>query len=157
MQGRRLAMSVGRVCIRDVDLADESETVWKAAERMRQRMVGTLVILNHVSEPIGIVTDRDLVERVLAAGRDAQSTTVGDVMTCGVKTVSEDDSIESALSLMRSGHFRRLPVVDRDRKLVGLLSLDDVLMLLAEEFGQIGELLERETPRGVAEELAAER
>jgi CBS-domain-containing membrane protein len=71
-------------------------------------------------------------------------------MTHAPTTVSEDASIESALSLMRSGRFRRLPVVDAGGNLVGLLSLDDVLILLAEEFTQIGSLLERETPRGVA-------
>lgn len=71
------------------------------------------------------------------------------------KTISEDASIESAMFLMRRGGFRRLPVVDANGKLVGLLSLDDVLMLLAEEFSQIGQLLERETPQGVATESVA--
>lgn len=148
-------MSVGRICIREVDLADANETVWAAAERIRQRAVGTLVILDDAKRPVGIVTDRDLVERVLAAGRDPNTTQVCDIMTGELKTIAEDDSIESALALMRSGRFRRLPVVDHQGKLVGLLSLDDVLILLAEEFTQIGKLLERETPCGVAAESAA--
>ena len=143
-------MSVARICVREVDLGEPDETVWQAAERMHQRAVGTLVILNNAKEPIGIVTDRDLVERVIAARRDPNTTMLADVMTRGLKTVSESTSIESALSLMRSGRFRRLPVVDHEGKLAGLLSLDDVLMLLAEEFTEIGQLLERETPRGVA-------
>jgi CBS domain-containing protein len=96
----------------------------------------------------------NIVERVLATGLDPNTTAVGDVMTRAPTTVPEDASIESALSLMRSGRFRRLPVVDAEGKLIGLLSLDDVLMLLAEEFTQIGSLLERETPRGVAAEPA---
>lgn len=145
-------MSVGRICVRDVDVADEYEAVWQAAERMHQRAVGTLVILNDANEPIGVITDRDLVERVLARRRDPNTTSVGRVMTADPKTISEDASIESALSLMRSGRFRRLPVVNGEGKLVGLLSLDDVLMLVAEEFTQIGQLLERETPRGIAAE-----
>lgn len=148
-------MSVGRICVREVDLVDQSETAWQAAERMHQRAVGTLVVLSDTQEVIGIVTDRDLVERVLAVGRDPNTTMVGDVMTHAPKTVSEDASIESALSLMRNGRFRRLPVVDAQAKLVGLLSLDDVLMLLAEEFTQIGGLLERETPRAVVAEPIA--
>jgi CBS domain-containing protein len=143
-------MSVGRFCVRDVDLADEKETVWQAAERMHQRAVGTLVIVDDSQKPIGILTDRDLVERVLARGNDPNSTLVRDVMTAEPKTILEDASIGSALSLMRSGCFRRLPVVDTQDKLVGLLSLDDVLMLLAEEFATIGQVLERETPRGAA-------
>ena len=148
-------MSVGRICIREVDLADQSETAWEAANRMRERAVGTLVVLNAEQEPIGIVTDRDLVERVMASGHDPNTTLVSDVMTHIPNTVTEEESIESALALMRSGRFRRLPVVDRQGKLVGLLSLDDVLMLLAEEFVQIGSLLERETPRGIAIESNA--
>ncbi len=150
-------MTVGRICIREVDTAETRETVWQAAERMHQRAVGTLVVLNDAQQPIGIVTDRDLVERVLAARRDPNATTVGEVMTCEVKTISEDAPIESALSLMRRGRLRRVPVVGEQGKLAGLLSLDDVLMLLAEEFVQIGQVLERETPRGVAEQTLSPR
>lgn len=139
-------MSVGRICVREVDLADVDETVGQAAQRMRERGVGTLVILGEAKRPLGIVTDRDLVERVLAAGLDPVATTVGEVMTRDPKTVSEEGAIEAALALMRSGRFRRLPVVDRGGQLVGLLSLDDVLMLLAEEFRDVGGLLERESP-----------
>lgn len=150
-------MSVGRLCAREVDLAEVDENVWAVAERMHGRGVGSLVIVNDAQQPIGMLTDRDLVQRVLAQRLDSNSATVGDVMTPAPKTICEDDSIEAALSLMRSGCFRRLPVVDRDGKLTGILSLDDVLILLAEEFGQIGELLRRETPRGVAERMAGAR
>jgi CBS domain-containing protein len=68
----------------------------------------------------------NIVERVLATGLDPNTTAVGDVMTRAPTTVPEDASIESALSLMRSGRFRRLPVVDAEGKLIGLLSLDEV-------------------------------
>jgi len=145
-------MSVGRLCVREVDLVDAGESVWQAAVRMQSRAVGTLVVLNQSKEPIGLITDRGLVERVLAKQRNPSETLVSDVMTTPPKVIHEDASIESALSLMRSGRFRRLPVVDDNRKLVGLVSLDDVLMLLAEEFKDIGQLLERETPQAVVEE-----
>jgi CBS domain-containing protein len=144
-------MSVGRICQREVDLADLDEGVQAAAERMHQHTVGVLVILNGAKQPIGIVTDRDLAIRVVAGGKDPYTTLVGHVMTPEPKTVSEETPIESALSLMRSGGFRRLPVVDAGGKLVGLVTLDDVLMLLAEEFADVGRLLERETPRAAAE------
>jgi signal-transduction protein with cAMP-binding, CBS, and nucleotidyltransferase domain len=120
---------------------------------MHQRAVGTLVVVNDTAQPIGILTDRDLVSRVLAKDRLATEMSVSEVMTPAPRTVSEQTPIESALSLMRSGRFRRIPVVGKDKQLVGLVSLDDILMLLAEEFGQIGRLLERETPRGVIEGL----
>ncbi len=142
-------MSAGRICIREVDVADAEESATQAAKRMQQRGVGTLVVLNAANQPVGIVTDRDLVERVMAEDRDPSATPLTAVMTRNPRMIREDDSIEAALALMRSGRFRRLPVVNRDKQLVGLLSLDDVLMLLAEEFAQIGQLLERETPQAV--------
>jgi CBS domain-containing protein len=147
-------MSVGRICVREVDTANPDESVAVAADRMDQRAVGTLVVVNDTDQVVGIVTDRDLVSRVLAKGRNPMDTSVGEVMTVGPKTVSEQTSIESALLIMRSGRFRRIPVVERDSKLVGLITLDDILMLLAEEFMQIGRLLTRETPRAIIENFA---
>jgi CBS domain-containing protein len=142
-------MSVGRICIREVDTAEPSETVFCAAERMHQRAVGTLVVVNYAREPIGLITDRDLVERVLAKGRHPLETQLRDIMTAGPTTVSENSSIESALSVMRSGKFRRLPVVDANQRLVGLISLDDIMMLLSDEFRDVGTLLQKETPESV--------
>lgn len=145
-------MSVGRICVREVDTVTPDEPASVAAERMRRRAVGTLIVVDDVARPVGIVTDRDLMSRVIAAGRSPTETSVREVMTPAPRTVSEQTPIESALSLMRSGCFRRLPVVDHDHKLVGLITLDDILMLLAEELAQVGQLLERETPRRVIED-----
>ena len=143
-------MSAGRICVREVDTATFDESAEVAAERMHQRAVGTLVVVNDSAQPVGIITDRDLVTRVLARGRMASDTLLRDVMTASPKTISEGDAIESALALMRRGNFRRVPVVDSNNKLVGLVTLDDVLMLIAREFSDIGRLLEHETPRSVA-------
>ena len=71
-------------------------------------------------------------------------------MTTGLKTVNEDCPIESALEVMRSGPFRRIPVVDENGHLEGLVSIDDVLDLLAEEFQSIGKLVSQESPRSLA-------
>ena len=142
-------MSVGRICVREVDTAEPYETVYVAAERMLQRAVGSLVVVDDVDQPIGIVTDRDLVERVLAKQRNPNDTFVRDVMSPDLKTIQENEAIEMALGVMRRGRFRRVPVVDGNGRLVGLVSLDDILMLLAQEFTQIGRLLEQETPRCV--------
>jgi CBS domain-containing protein len=144
-------MSVARICLREVDLADATERVLEAARRMRERRVGTLVIVDDAGKPVGVVTDRDLALRVVAAGGDPRTMSVRDVMTAHPRTVSESTPIEAALSLMRSGSFRRLPVVNADGKLVGIVSLDDVLDLLAEEFELIGRLLERQSPHAPAQ------
>ncbi len=96
--------------------------------------------------PLGIVTDRDITVRVVAAGLDPLDTEVGDVMTRAPRCIGEETSIESAPALMRAGPHRRLPVVDDSGQLVGVVCLDDILDLLAEEFSQIGGLLKRESP-----------
>jgi CBS domain-containing protein len=105
-------MSVGRICTRDVDVASADESVLAAAKRMRDRNVGTLVVVNDLSRPMGLVSDRDLAVRVVAGERDPARTPVGDVMTGMPATILESSSIESALGHMRTGRFRRLPVVD---------------------------------------------
>jgi CBS domain-containing protein len=138
--------------VREVDLAHVDESVWQAAERMHQRAVGTLVVTNDDKQPIGIITDRDLVERVLAQALDPTVTTVGQVMTEAPETVSEQDAIEHAITVMRRERCRRLPVVHENGQLVGLLSLDDVLQLLAEELTTVGQLLETQTPQAAAQD-----
>lgn len=139
-------MSIRRVCARQVDLAEPRECTQVAAARMNARNVGSLIVVNETGHPIGIVTDRDLAVKVLAQGLDPFTTLVGDVMTSCPRAISEESTIEEALAAMRAGPYRRLPVVDPDGKLAGVLSVDDVLELLAEEFAQIGLLLRRESP-----------
>ena len=150
-------MSVGRICVREVDTAEVSESVQAAADRMHARNVGTLIVLDALQKPLGIVTDRDLAIRVVAKGRDPFTTTVGDVMTMSPRSILENMPIEQAISLMRHGPFRRLPVVDHNDRLVGLLSIDDVLDLLAEEFREIGALLKAERPEVLAASGPPER
>jgi CBS domain-containing protein len=142
-------MSAGKICQREVDFAGPDESVFLAAERMRDRTVGALVVLNERRQPIGILTDRDIALRVVAAGRDPHDTTVDDVMTREPKLAQEQTPIEIAVAQMRAGAFRRLPVVDEGGELVGLVTLDDILMLLCEEFNSIGGLLARETPAAI--------
>jgi CBS domain-containing protein len=141
-------MSVGRICSRIVHTATRDETARDAARRMRECGVGTLVVVDEAGHPAGLLTDRDLAVRVVAEGRDAARTRVEEVASPMPITVLEDTSIESALGTMRTGRLRRLPVVDGMNRVVGIVSLDDVLELVAEEFRLIGGLLEREAPRG---------
>lgn len=144
-------MSVGRICVREVDVIGEEESVQTAAGRMHSRKVGTLVVVDADSRPVGIVTDRDLTVRVLARGLDGSQLPVSEVMTHCPETVYPETAIEDALRRMRGGAFRRVPVVDDDGRLVGLLSLDDILELLAEEFAEIGRLIHEEEPGSLAD------
>jgi CBS domain-containing protein len=140
-------MSVGAICCREVDLVDATETASEAARRMKARGVGTLVVIDEGERPVGLITDRDLALRVLGAGKDS-ATRVREIMTPSPRLVSEDTPIEAALAVMRAAKCRRLPVTDRDGKLVGIVALDDVLALLAEELELVGGLLRGEAPHG---------
>jgi CBS domain-containing protein len=143
-------MSAGRICVREVDVINSTDSVRAAAGRMHACKVGTLVVVDNGMRPVGIVTDRDITVRVVAEGRDPSTTPVSDAMTASPKTIREATPIEEALKLMRAGRFRRVPVVGTDGRLVGILCLDDILELLAEEFREIGELIREEQPGSLA-------
>ena len=141
-------MTIGKICQREVDLANADETVHAAAKRMKERHVGTLIVTNDERVPIGLITDRDLTLRVLGDERDPANTTVGDVMTQHPRTVFDHTPIEEALGLMRSLGVRRLPVVGPTDQLVGIVGFDDFLSLLVEEFRDMGGLLKAQAPHG---------
>jgi CBS domain-containing protein len=139
-------MDVGMICKRDVETMRAGATVTDAARRMAERHVGAILVVDERSRPMGIVTDRDITTRVVAHGRDAQRTGLADVMTPMPVTVLESASIESALSEMRVGHLRRLPVVNGMDEVVGILAMDDIVRVLAVEIAEIGNLIEAESP-----------
>jgi CBS domain-containing protein len=134
-------MTIGRMCVREVHTAREEESVRDAAQRMRDRGVGTLIVVDGESRPLGILTDRDLVTRVLAAARDPAGTRVSEVMTQDPRVVYEETPIEDALRLMRQRAVRRLPVVDREARLTGLISSDDLLEFLTSEIADVGRIV----------------
>jgi CBS domain-containing protein len=124
-------MYAGELCVRDVDTAEACESIAVVAERMHQRSVGAIVAVNHAKQVIGVITDRDLVVRVLAKGLNPNTTFMHEVMTVAPKTVSDNTPLETVLLVMRTGRFRRVPVVDSHNVLVGIVTLDEILMLMA--------------------------
>jgi CBS domain-containing protein len=134
--------------VRSVVVASPDESIAVAARRMRDEHVGTLVVLDADQRPVGILTDRDVVLRCVAEGRDPAQTLVGDAMSRPVAHVSESTSIEDALARMATSAARRIVVTDDAGRLAGILALDDVLDLLAEEGEAIRRLLERRRQLG---------
>jgi CBS domain-containing protein len=139
-------MSVGKICRRNVVMATPEENVRDAARRMAEHNVGTLVIVDMQFRPVGILTDRDIVLRCVAVGKHADELCIRDVMTVPVRTVSDATSIEEALKIMKRAGFRRLPVTDRKAVVIGIVALDDIVDLIAEETAEIGALLRKEVP-----------
>ena len=87
--------------------------------------------------PVGVVTDRDITIRIVAEGRDTMSATASDAMTGPVQTVREDSSLKDAAELMEASKIRRVPVVDQQGKLAGIVSVADIA--LAGKDGQTAE------------------
>jgi len=129
-------MNIGDICNRVVACIGVDESAQEAAELMRQLHVGTLVVTGPDSEqsaPVGILTDRDLVVEVMAKAVDANSVTVGDIMSDELLIADEDGDISDILEAMRTDGVRRVPVLNQDGALVGVLALDDVLRLYARD------------------------
>ncbi len=101
---------------------------------MRDQHVGAIVIATSRGEPIGLVTDRDLVVRLLAREADPSSP-IGTIMTADPFVIRADARIDEALLMMRTAGVRRLPIVDGQGLLVGMVSFDDLSVLLAGEMG----------------------
>ncbi len=140
-------MAVGEICNREVVIAERSLSVEEAARLMRSHHVGDLVVVEKTgvrNRAVGIVTDRDIVVEVVAAGVEPGSLTVGDIMGQELATVRESEGIFETMRYMRARGGRRLPVVDRDGGLVGIITLDDLLTLLAEEMTELAKLVARE-------------
>jgi CBS domain-containing protein len=143
-------MTAGELCNREVVIAHRETSLVEAAKRMREQHVGTLVVVDERAArrtPVGILTDRDIVVATVAKELDPRKLTVGDVMSAGVLVVREQDGVDDALRVMREKGVRRVPVIDRDGALAGILAIDDILELVAEEMDGFARALKSERSR----------
>ena len=118
-------MQLSQILTRDVETIGPDTSVREAAQRMRSMDVGSLPVCDGRTL-LGMVTDRDLAIRILAEGRDGNATPVRDAMTPDVFYAFEDDDVQRAADIMKERQIRRLPVVDRDKQLVGIVALGDI-------------------------------
>lgn len=142
-------MNVGRACKHQVITVTPPTDLVAAAELMREKHVGFLVVTEPDSagmygRPVGVVTDRDIVVSVIAKGEDPKQLTVADIMNRGPAVVDEAESLDQALQTMRRMGVRRLPVVGSRGTLTGVLSLDDVIDVLAREVGEASGAVQNE-------------
>jgi len=119
-------LNCGEIMTRDPACCSASDSVRRAAELMRDIDVGPIPVLDEDSRLVGIVTDRDLVLNVLARGLDAEDTKVSLAMTNDPVSCKEDEAIEEALERMETYQIRRLPVVDSDERVVGIIAQADI-------------------------------
>jgi CBS domain-containing protein len=113
------------------------ETVAAAAKRMRDEGVGCVVVTGATRKPVGILTDRDIVLGVVAEGRLPEATRVEEVMCRHVITGRASDTLMEAAMKMAEASIRRLPILDGQGRMVGLVSVDDMLVILITELSNI--------------------
>jgi CBS domain-containing protein len=130
-------MSLERFTRKDVVTVGPDETVQAAAQAMRSRHVGAVVVVAE-GRPVGIVTDRDLALRLVADGHPA-TTPVRELMTEDPVTCHVEDTLDAAIAAIRRHGVRRLPILDDHQQLVGLVAIDDLLVLLNGEASAIVE------------------
>ena len=139
-------MSVGTLCSRVVATAAPSENIRTAAQRMFDHEVGTLVVVEQPGRAVGVLTDRDIALRCIAGRVDPSETSIAELMSTPAHTVDEHTSVEDALTRMAALGLRRLVVTGEDNRVVGILSLDDVLEQLVGRTRAIGRLLQQQKP-----------
>lgn len=118
-------MQIREVMTNDVRLVDPGTTLKDAAQMMRDGDFGLLPIGEN-DRLVGTITDRDITIRAVAAGQDPGSTTVRDAMSEGIFYCFEDQSVEEVAAMMGDQQVRRLPVLNRDKRLVGIVALGDL-------------------------------
>ncbi len=128
-------MPVKDLIKRKVVVIEPDDTVKLAAKRMQDKLVGSLVVIEG-DKPIGIITDRDIALRVVGEGK-SPDVPVREVMTKDPITVRDDATFFELTKAFRDAAVRRLIVVDKEGKLVGLISIDDVMELLTAEFANL--------------------
>lgn len=131
-------MSLQKFCERPVVTVAPGQSIEDACRLLRDKNVGCLVVTegNKLS---GILTDRDIALKVTGEKKDPQKTKVSDVMTLNPSRISVNKSLHDLTSLMHTHQVRRVPIVDNDNQVKGMVTLDDLVILLGQEMADIGQ------------------
>jgi CBS domain-containing protein len=141
-------LTIGEICNREVVFTTRDTSIAATARLMRQYHVGTVVIVDQMNGdtrvPVGIVTDRDLVVEVLATELDPKAITAGDIMGPELVSARETEGLAEAMEMMRFKGVRRLPIVGDEGQLTGIVSIDDLLEVIAEQMADLTKIVSRE-------------
>lgn len=144
-------MRVHEICSRSVSHVRRDVSILEAAHRMREEHVGDLIVVDEREGrrvPVGVLTDRDIVVGILARDADhVRMLDVGDVMTGRLVTAYEEEDLAPVLRRMRTLDVRRLPIVDAEGSLTGVLSVDDVIPALSNEMADLAALVSHQAHR----------
>jgi len=140
-------MTIGEFCNREVIISNREDSVLEAAKLMRKYHVGDVIVVEQRGDervPVGILTDRDIVVELVAREVDATEVTVGEAMSNELLTVNENEQLTDLVQQMQGKAVRRVPVVNANGALVGIVTVDDIIDLLAEQLTSLVGLVQRE-------------
>jgi len=138
-------MTVFACCQTNVVSVKPDATIGFVAELMRGKNIGCVIVTDD-HRPVGIVTDRDIALRSHSLCDDPDTTHIETVMTRDILTIRKDTGIFDAIQEMKTAGVRRMPIVDAGGRLVGLLTVDDLIRLLAREMADIARIIGKESP-----------
>lgn len=140
-------MLIKDLCTLDVVYVEPATSALAAARLMRERHVGDLVVVDEArgaQEPIGVVTDRDIVIEVLGKDLDPAKVSVRQIMRTPVVVAQSNEDVATAIERMRAHGVRRIPVMGGDGTLAGILCFDDLILQLASDASALAEVVRRE-------------
>lgn len=129
-------MNVGELCVRDVVFTTKESSIQQVAKLMRAYHVGDIIVVEEKDigrVPVGIITDRDIVIEFLAPDIDVNSVTVGDAMSFDLLTAREEEDVFDLLKKMAVKGVRRVPVINSNGTLEGVVSVDDLIDVFSEQ------------------------
>jgi CBS domain-containing protein len=138
-------MTVHECCNTDVVSASPDAKVMEVVRMMDEKNVGCVIIVERQA-PVGIITDRDIVLRVLKEERDPKTLAVREVMTKNLTVIEGNKGLFEAMRNFEGKNFRRMPVVDERGRLTGIITTDDMMQLLAREFSFVTTVIKVQTP-----------
>lgn len=149
-------MPISDLCTKNFNCIEQNETLSKAAQLMKKRHTGGLVVVdsNGSKKPVGVITDRDIALCLVADNLPA-STKVCDVMSTDIVKVTGEKGIAEVVDRMENHGVRRMVIVDSAGNACGLVSADDILQLVAREIYGLGRLVQRQSQKEKGQRLAS--
>lgn len=138
-------MTISDICKGEVVTATQDQSILEIAQLMKDKEIGTVVIIDEQNKPQGIVTDRDIVVKAIAAKKgNVEDIAVKDIMSTQLVCIKHEEGIQSALDKMSERGIRRVLVLDEQDKLCGIVSADDLLCFIACKLEGIKKLIQRQ-------------
>ncbi len=139
-------MGLVKCCREQVVAVSPDTPAVEVARVMGEKNVGSVVIVSGDNRPVGVLTDRDLTVRVMAQERNPGEVRAGDIVTRDVITFRDSMGVYEAIQKMTAEGIRRMPVVDDAGKLIGIVTMDDIVRMLGEEMAAIAKNIEKQSP-----------